>query len=153
MPRLQSAVKSNVVKRSPNDTLWASYLKNPSERRHEALWATYQPLVRHSAERFNDKMNHTFDVSSLIAAGNVGLLDAIAEFSGQTTAPFETLAVPMIRQAMARSLTVERFKAKEHVLRMELAEAITQADDPRAPTLKQTQALLILNAAKIVAKQ
>jgi len=59
----------------------------------------------------------------------------------------------MIRQAMARSLTVERFKAKEHVLRMELAEAITQADDPRAPTLKQTQALLILNAAKIVAKQ
>lgn len=123
-------------KRAPNEALWNAYLKNPTERRHEALWQSYQPLVRHIADRFNEKMCAAFDLNALIAAGNVGLLDALAEFTPDATALFESIAVPMIRKAIARSLTVQRSKEKEHLLRLKLADKIVvdNADDRTVAT-------------------
>ncbi len=147
MPHKKPEVPSADQKRAQNTALWKAYFKNPTERKHEAIWTNYQPLVRHVAERFKEKLGGTFDLAALIAAANVGLLDAIAEHNADSGAPFETLCIPLIRQAMARSLAVQRKKNKEHLLRIELAEAISIADDPRAPSLEQIQALLILGAA------
>ena len=121
---LTSTSSTVVKKRTQNEALWNAYLKNPTERRHEALWRSYQPLVRHIADRFNEKMFGSFDLNALIDAGNVGLLDALAEFTPDATALFESIAVPMIRKAIARSLTVQRSKEKGHILRMELADKI-----------------------------
>ena len=144
-----AAVSSIGNKRSESAKLWQAYLKSPTERTHEALWQSYQPLVRHIAERFNDKMGGSFELAALTCAGNVGLLDALAEYNASTTALFESVAVPMIRRAMARSLAVQRSKEKSHGLRFELADAITHSDDRRAPSLKQAVALLKFGATLI----
>ena len=132
------------TRRSQHAALWNSFSKHPTERRHEALWNAYQPLVRHVAERFNDKAGGTFEIAALIDAGNVGLLDAIADFNPKAAARFETLCVPMIRSAMARSLTVQRSKEKGHVLRLELADAIGRSSAPKTQPLPEVAAFAAL---------
>lgn len=87
--------------------LWRAFEANPSERSHEKLWLRYQPLVKFVAERYNAKSHGMHTEADLIEAGNVGLLDAIAEFKAfskkggivQLNA-FEPLAVPMIRRRL-----------------------------------------------------
>ena len=107
--------------------LWRAFTKQPSERNHERLWSHYQPLVRFIADRFSERINAAVEQSELIDAGNVGLLDAIAEYKPAEISRFETAAVPMIRDAISRSLAVQRARENCHVRRLELAEAIALA--------------------------
>ena len=122
-----SNVKSE--RRAPEARLWKSFLKNPSERNHEALWSWYQPLLRHVVARINAKMFASVELTELLDAGNVGLLDALVEFAPVEGARFELLAVPRIRAAIDRSLAVQRARENHHVLRLELAEAIALAPE------------------------
>ena len=141
-----AAVSSIGNKRAESAKLWNAYLKNPTARTHEALWQSYQPLVCHIAERFNEKLGGSFELAALTGAGNVGLLDALAEYNASTTALFESVAVPMIRRAMARSLAVQRSKEKSHGLRFELADAITLTSHKSMPELPVKVALVALGS-------
>ena len=125
------AANEPASKVSPSAPLWRAFSKNATERNHERLWRAYQPLVRFIAEAFNAKHHDSFELPTLIDAGNVGLLDAIAEFDAAAGARFEPLAVPMIRGAITRSLAVQRANATRHFARLELAEAIAQRNSPQ----------------------
>ena len=143
MPQLKQAVCASNEKHRQNTKLWNSYLQNPTERLHEALWHLYQPLVRLVAERFNEKVEGRHELAALIDAGNVGLLDALAAFSPKHEPTFESLAVPMIREAMARSLMLQHSK-DERVLRLEMNDARGMSDEARLreAALRQLNATL-----------
>jgi|SRR5579862_108214 len=122
-----SNIKSE--RRACEARMWKAFSRNASERNHEALWNWYQPLVRHVVARISEKMFASVELTELLDAGNVGLLDAIAEFAPVEGARFELLAVPRIREAIDRSLAVQRARENHHVLRLELAEAIALAPE------------------------
>src|SRR4051794_13228416 len=98
----------NSAHQNKENRLWRAFLRNASERNHEALWNNYQPLVRFIADRFNQKMCDSVDQSELIDAGNVGLLDAIAGYQPTVESKFAAFAVPLIRESILRSLAVQR---------------------------------------------
>ena len=112
---MRGTTAARTTRKTEEARLWQRFMAHPTERRHEALWMLYQPLVRHLAERFLEKHGPDCETADVIAAGNVGLLDALAEFNtGETS--FVAHAGPLIRDAIRRSLPVQRAHAAGRLL-------------------------------------
>lgn len=101
--------------RRRNAALLRSFAQHPTERKHEALWLIFQPLVQYVAARYNRQHADIHHMIDLVAAGNVGLLDALAAhrplLEGDAAAElsrFYGLAIPLIRESISRSVTIRR---------------------------------------------
>ena len=128
-----------------------SFARRGSARAHEALFAAFQPLVRFVAYRFNKKQAGIHTQGDLIDAGQVGLLDALAQFAPAPSARdcraelarFNALAAPLIRESMTRSISVNRTISLQHARRLELADKLIASGQQQRRGLPGEVALML----------
>jgi len=89
----------------PDDDLWVSYKRDPSNiRLRNALMEMYMPLVKYNGERIWTKLPEGVELDDLISAGTFGLMDAIDGFDLSRGIKFETYCVPRIRGSILDEL-------------------------------------------------
>lgn len=129
-----------------------TFARSGSARAHEALFEAFQPLVRFVAYRFNRKQAEIHALGDLVDAGQVGLLDALAQFVPSVSsaqdcraelARFNALATPLICESIARSIAVNRTIALQHARRLELADKLIASGQEQRRGLPGEVALML----------
>ena len=100
--------------RSDEVALWSRYRRRGRDTAaRDALAERYLPLVKRHALKLAAGLATSVEVDELVAAGNLGLLDAIASFDPARGTRFETFAPLRIRGAMLDAL-----READHVSRL-----------------------------------
>lgn len=115
---------------------------NPRSRdQYEACVLLHLPLVRSIARKLHQRLPQNVELSDLISAGTLGLLDAIRKYNPRQEASLATYAAIRIRGAILDSLRTDDWgprRLRQMARRMDSARhvlAITLGRNPSDPEL------------------
>lgn len=116
-------------------TLWEAYQEQGDEQAREKLLARHLALVHHVARKIARTLSVEVELSDLISAGAMGLINAIDNFDPDRGLAFSTFAAPRIRGAILDDL-----RRCDHVPRSirRKQKQITAARDAVAGRLERT---------------
>lgn len=89
---------------TPQEALWQAWMLRRDAALRERLLLQYGPLVKYVIGRTAITPSVTLDAEDLLAAGTVGLLDAIDRYDPARGVSFESYAIPRIRGAIIDSV-------------------------------------------------
>lgn len=125
-----------VAAQDPVAALWKSYRQKPSDTLRNRLIEHYLPLVQTTAKRLEAKLRRVVYADELLAAGILGLVDAIDSFDVGRKVKFSTFSAIRIRGAMLdelRSMDPAPRRVRNRARKLEAAAQQLQAELGRPP--------------------
>lgn len=130
------------------ETAWEDF----SLAEKESIVRHYAPKIRFLALRLKNKLPRSVELSEMVSAGTLGLLEALGKFQPQLGIRFETYAENRIRGAMLDELRrLDWFPRSLRQRVRQLDEAVWQLEHEtgRPPTVEEIQARTGLPAREV----
>ncbi|MFE1437134.1 FliA/WhiG family RNA polymerase sigma factor [Streptomyces sp. NPDC058739] len=127
------------------DEVWRRYRATGDGQLREQLILHYSPLVKYVADRVSTGVPTTVDLTELVSAGVMALIEAIEGFDPDRPVRFETYAVTRIRRALVDELrALERIppSTRRRARQVEHAYAALETRLRRTPSQTEVAAEL-----------
>lgn len=129
--------KAQVTPEGETAALWSAYKERSCPDARDALVMRYMPLVERIARRSARMVPQAVDVEDMIAAGYLGLLDALEAFEPERGIRFSTFCSYRIRGAILdelRALDWVPRAVRQHVRQVDRATNRLSGELSRPPT-------------------